>query len=449
MRRVLAIALLAVAVLGCKGGGGARPNIIFLMLDTQRADRLGAYGAPRPTPFLDALAAESIVYDRAYAPSSWTVPSIASLFVAQYPSEHRVAVVMAVLPDTAVTLAERLREAGYRTGGFSANIEITAEAGFDQGFDAFRTVFKAPKDDAAKLNDAALRWLDELGDPTDAPLFLYLQYMEPHSPYRDHPGITATDPPPLPGPWADLKLAGRVNEGAFLLAKGKPLPDAWRMTPHELGRLQALYDGEVAYLDRQLAQLVAELERRGLMENAMVIVTSDHGEHLGEHGMLSHGNTLYEEVIRVPLLVRLPERTARRVDEPVTITGLAPAMLEYLGLPVPEEFVVPPLSFDGAPGAGYALAEVLKVNPTYLRYHRRAIVGRSGKLLVEEDGREVLIDLARDPGEHHPLPDAPFAAELRKAMADAVHDDPTDPLPPGAPLDDATRERLRALGYSD
>ena len=453
MSRALAIAVLSAftAALGCNQGGGvrARPNIILVVLDTQRADRLGTYGAPRPTPFLDKLAAESLVYDRAYAPSSWTVPSIASLFLAQYPSEHRIAVVMAVLPDSVVTLAERLHEGGYRTGGFSANIEITAEAGFDQGFDAFRTVFKAPKDDAKKLNEAAIQWLDEIGDPKAAPLFLYLQYMEPHSPYRDHVGITATDPPPLPGEWADYKLAERVNEGAFLLATGKPLPDTWNMTPHELGRLKALYDGEVTYLDRQVAAMFAQLDRRGLLENAIVIVTADHGEHLGEHGMLSHGNTLYEEVIRVPLLVRLPERTSRRIDEPVTVAGLAPAILKQVGLPIPDGFVVPPLSLDGTPGPGYALAEVLKVNPTYLRYHRRALVGRRGKLLVQEDGTEVFIDLATDPGEDHPMSDAPYAAELRKELAEAGQGHTTAAPRPGAPIDDATRERLRALGYSD
>jgi arylsulfatase A-like enzyme len=450
MRRGLAIALLlaAAAVTGCNDAGRARPNVVLIVLDTQRMDRVGAYGAPRPTPFLDKLAAESLVYQRAYAPSSWTVPSIASLFLAQYPSEHRIAVVMAVLPDSVVTLAERLHEGGYRTGGFSANIEVTAEAGFGQGFDAFRTVFKAPKEDASKLNEAAIQWLDEIGDRKE-PLFLYLQYMEPHSPYRDHPGITATDPPPLPGEWADYKLAERVNEGAFLLATGQPLPDTWKMTPAELGRLKALYDGETTYLDRHVAAMFAELDRRGLLENALVVVTADHGEHLGEHGMLSHGNTLYEEVIRVPLLVRLPERTGRRIDEPVTIAGLAPAILRRVGLPIPQEFVVPPLPLDGSPGPGYALAEVLRVNPTYLRYHRRALVGRSGKLLVQEDGGEVFIDLATDPGEEHPLPDAPFAPELRKALADAAQGHPMAAPRPGASVDDATRERLRALGYAD
>src|SRR4029077_16144393 len=131
------------------------------------------------------------------------------------------------------------------------------------------------------------------------PIFLYLQYMEPHSPYRFHDGGTAADPPPPPG--GDPALAARVNGGAFALKEGEPLPDAWRFTPAERARLTALYDGEVAYLDAQLGVLFARLDRRGLLANAIVVVTADHGEQLGEHGMYSHGNTLFEDTIRVPL----------------------------------------------------------------------------------------------------------------------------------------------------
>jgi choline-sulfatase len=444
---VLAAFLAVATAAGCSGGS-SRPNVILVVLDTMRADRLGAYGARRPTPFLDKLAEQSIVYDRAYAPSSWTVPSIASVFTAQYPSEHRVAVVMAVLPDDVTTLAEELRTAGYRTGAFSANIEITESAGFDQGFDTFRTVFRDPKDDAANLNQAAFAWLDEIGKSRE-PVFMYLQYMEPHSPYRFHPNITPADPPPFPGVWSDWALAARVNEGAFSIADGKPLPAPWNMNPAELARLATLYDGEVLYLDRALANLFTNLDHRGLLENALIIVTADHGEHLGEHGLLSHGNTLYEEVIRVPLLVRLPRPTSRRVREPVSIAGLAPAMLRELGLPIPAGFHIPALPFGGDGASGFALSEVLKVKPDYLRLHRRALVGATGKLLVLEDGSQVFIDLATDPAEDHPLTDPPFAAELRRVMAGVSEGSETVTPKAGAPIDAATREKLRVLGYTD
>jgi arylsulfatase A-like enzyme len=448
MRGRGAIAVLAVAIAACGWGSGSRkPNVIVVLLDTMRADRLGTYGAPRPTPFLDRLAAGSLVYDRAYAPSSWTVPSIASLFVAQYPSEHRVAVVNAVLPDDLVTLGEVLRDAGYVAGGFSANLEIAADNGFGQGFDRFEVVFHPPKDDAASLNRAALAWLDDVGS-RQHPIFLYLQYMEPHSPYRFHDGITAADPPPPAE--GDAALAARVNQGAFALKEGDSLPDAWRFTPAERARLAALYDGEVAYLDAQLAVLFAELDRRGVLANAIVVVTADHGEQLGEHGMYSHGNTLFEETIRVPLLVRVPGAPAARRAEPVGIAGVAPAILGELGIALPASFRVPSLSLRGDGAPTFAYSEVLKERPTYFRLHRRALVGRGDKLLVGNAGDEIFYDLAVDPGEEHPLPAPAFADGLRSALAEV-----TDGLAaagaasPAAPIDAATRERLRVLGYTD
>jgi len=450
MRRRLAIAtVLALVMTGCEWGSGAKkPNVVFVLLDTMRADRLGTYGAPRQTPFLDRLAAESQVYERAYAPSSWTVPSIASLFVAQYPSEHRVAVVNAVLPDDLVTLGEVLHDAGYLAGGFSANLEIAGDNGFGQGFDRFEVVFRPPKDDAASVNRAALAWLDDVGS-RQQPIFLYLQYMEPHSPYRFHDGLTAADPPPPPA--GDAALAARVNEGAFALKEGEPLPDAWRFTPAERARLAALYDGEVAYLDAQLGDLFAELDRRGLLANAIVVVTADHGEQLGEHGMYSHGNTLFEETIRVPLLVRLPATAPARRADPVGTAGVAPAILGALGIALPASFRVPSLSLRGDGGApGLAYSEVLKERPTYFRLHRRALVGRGEKLLIGNAGDEIFYDLASDPGEEHPLPAPPFADGLRRALAEL-----TDGLavagaaPSSAPIDAATRERLRVLGYTD
>jgi arylsulfatase A-like enzyme len=224
-------------IAGCSRGKGSRPNVIVIVMDTQRADRLGFYGAPRPTPFLDTIAKESIVYERAYSPSSWTVPAIASLFMAQYPSAHRVAVVMAVLPPGVVTLAEQLQAAGYRTGGFSANLEIAEQAGFDQGFEKFSTVLRKPKGDAATVNDAAFQWLDDIGDPK-APVFLYMQYMEPHAPFRAHPGITSDDPPELPGESADSEARGarelrRVPPGDGTTAAGRLEDDAAGARPAE------------------------------------------------------------------------------------------------------------------------------------------------------------------------------------------------------------------------
>jgi len=240
-----------------------------------------------------------------------------------------------------------------------------------------------------------------------------------------------------------------VNKGAFELREGDPLPETWLFTPAEQARLAALYDGEVAYLDTQIEALFAELDRRGLLAGALIAITADHGEQLGEHDMYSHGNTLFEQTIHVPLIVRLPDAAPGRMPEPVGVAGLGPAILGRLGIAAPESFQVPPLPFPGEPVTGYAYSEVLKEKPTYLRLHRRALVGKDGKLLVGNAGDELFYDLASDPAEAHPLPTPAFADALRQALAAVTDRLPVAGVRQTAPLDAAARERLRALGYAD
>jgi arylsulfatase A-like enzyme len=419
--------------------GTAAPNVVLIVLDTLRADRVGT----GLTPVLDRFAADAVVYERAYSASSWTVPSVASLLLGQYPSEHQVLVVNAVLPEHALSIAEVLTAHGWVSGGFSANLEISGDAGFGQGFDAFRVVFAPPKEDAARVTSAALEWLDDVA-PRRRPVFLYLQYMEPHGPYRAHTGVTA--PPAAPLGVDDALLAGRVNDGAFLVRDGAPLPDAWRFTPPELARLAQLYDGEVAYLDASLGELFAALDARGILRDAIVVVTADHGEQLGEHGLFSHGHTLFEQTIHVPLLVRLPGTAPRRVTAPVSAAGVAPAVLRHLAIPVPASFDVPPLPLDDD-GTGVAYSEAFKGQASYLLLHRRAVVGRAGKLLVTPGGEELFFDLAEDASESRPTANAPFARALRAALPPAVADAAVTPA--GAPADGDLRARLRALGYAD
>lgn len=423
------------------------PNVILIVLDTLRADRVGAYGNTRGlTPFLDSLAKESLVYERAYAPSSWTVPSVASLFVGQYPSEHQVMGADSLLADGERTLAEMLKQHGFVTGGLSANLEVSVEGGFAQGFDAFRVIFQPPKDDAARVNHAAFEWLDSIAGAR--PVFLFLQYMEPHSPYRFHPGVTV--PPDSGLEIDDAALGDLVNVGAFGLVEGYPIPSAWKFEAAELRRLIQLYDGEVAYLDRALAQLFDGLKRRGMLDHALVIITADHGEEFGEHGMFAHGNTLFEATMRIPLLIRLPGNPRpRRIEEPATLAGLAPTVLRQLDIPIPASFRVAPLPLDTVGGAGLVYGELIKDRHSYFRLHERALVSRTGKLLIGNAGEELFYDLTADPGETQPLSAPPFAGDLRLAMHRIVSQLSTRAERRSAPLDAVTRERLRALGYAN
>jgi arylsulfatase A-like enzyme len=220
-----------------------RPNVILIVLDTFRADRLAAHGNTRGlTPFLDQWAAKSTVYERAYAASSWTAPSVATLLLAQYPSEHQLIRMTSVLPDRERTLAEVLRDNGFRTGGFSGNMQISPKTGFGQGFDTFKLLLSSstPNGDAQQLNQAALQWLAQRGKD-DRPFFLYVQYMDTHSPYREHPALTAPRAPALQASDADLNE--RLTDGSVAAAFGSH--DPWHFDPTETQRLSDLYDGEV------------------------------------------------------------------------------------------------------------------------------------------------------------------------------------------------------------
>jgi arylsulfatase A-like enzyme len=423
-----------------------RPNIIFLLLDTLRADRLGVYGGPQGlTPFLDRFAGENIVYERAHSPSASTPPSISSLFLAAAPSEHQVIDAYRVLPQDKLCLAEVLYQNGFHTGGFSANIAIRTEMGFGQGFEVFPALHENLKGEAPHLNQAALRWLDRIaGDRR--PFFLYLQYMEPHNPYRDHPGITAPRQAGLPA--TDAQLNARLAEGAVNAGLGSH--DSWHFTTPEVERLHQLYDGEVKYLDARLTDLFAELERRGVLRHSIVIITADHGEEFGEHGVFDHGLSLFEQAIHVPLLIRLPDGgAARKVSEPVQLAGLGPALLEYLGIKVPPSFHVPPLPLGRTDvGPRYAYSEKVKPQPLAYVLHKQAVVGTGQKLLVTDAGADVYYDLAHDPLEQQPLTAPAFAGDLRAALSRLTAEaGPPAKRQLGA-VDEATRERLRSLGYT-
>jgi len=415
-----------------------KPNVLFVLVDTLRADRVGRGTL---TPFLDRLADGALVYDRAYAPSSWTVPSVASLLLGRRPFEHGALDFGAVLPDADATLPELLHAHGFETAALLGSGLLIATP-FERGFDVYQLVGHpgfTTKPDGAELNAAALDWLDH----RDAarPFFLYLHYMEPHFPYRPHDGLTAPRSPELKT--ADAVLGFRAASGAHV-ESSEQQRSVWHFSPVERQRLADLYDGEVAYLDGLLAALFAGFESRGALADTVVVVTADHGEDFGEHGLYGHGVSLYETSIRVPLIVRLPHASSgTHVARPVESAGIARTLLGVLGIDPPASFTIGALPL-GADGRGDpVVSELGRIETFTIWRHRAAVVTGDRKLLVGSDGTPEIYDLRADAAEEaagQPRPD-----DVRRAAA-------ADLRPPGATPGESPSpemmERLRALGYA-
>lgn len=408
--------------------GANMPNVLLLVIDTQRADHLSTYGYSRKTtPRLDELAGEGVLFEQAHSSSSWTLPSHASLMTGRSPHEHRAGDPFRPFLDNRYpTLAEAFRQAGYVTGGFVANTYWAGrQVGLDRGFiryeDHLRTVddalFKpvlgrrfswnvAPKfgwvnlparQRADALNAHLLEWID---DAAERPFFAFVNYMDVHGPYL------------APAPYATMFSdgAGLTKASEFELA---PTTDeaAARMT-NRLRQSIDSYDGSLAYLDHEIGELLGALDRRGLRSNTLVIVTSDHGESFGEHGLVNHGNSLYLDQTRVPLIIRFPGRVGAGIREPqpVSLTGLAATILSLTGHHHPgftaEPFVTQPgVVSDEAPRVRTEVARRRSVPSRWptSRGWTRALITERWHFIQSETGEKELYDLAADTGELHNL----------------------------------------------
>jgi arylsulfatase A-like enzyme len=432
------------------------PNVVLIVADTLRADRLGSYGNQRGlTPFLDELASQGTVFRNAYSTTSYTVPAVSSLFTSRYPSQHGVTNADSMLGDAEVTIAEQLSDAGYASAAFSANMMIDAKWGYGQGFQSFFSM-RLLKMRAYTIRQRVRTWLDERPRGYAAPLFLYLHYFDTHGPYEPETAYRKQ---------FQLDAPAGVDEKT---AKQKVDTKRWNeLNRDEVALLASLYDAEVAAFDAQLRMQFDELRDRGVLDNAIVIFTADHGEGFYEHREMGHGNYLYNEQIHIPLIIIAPGRSPSTVREPVSLVDIAPTVLELAQQPSAPTFegrslvgllgrsaIVSWLRNLGIPlGGGLArpcLFELERMSsPFDLRYHTFGIIDGSMKLLEGRDGKELYM-LASDPGETVPHPATDGKAEALRATLEtqrarlqqrAVNTAETKPL------DEGTKEKLRALGY--
>ena len=460
---------------GLLGGcGGAAPagvtpgaDVVLIVVDTLRADGLSCYGNARPTsPVLDALAAEGVRFDECLAPAPNTATSHASLFTGLSPWAHRVANLTSLelgtpgLPDAFETLAERFREAGYRTAAITDGGPVGEAWNLMQGFDSLDAEFEGV---TAKV-DRALQFLDDERD--ERPLFLFLHTYQVHQPFAPPEELVERFDPGYDG-----LLAAAVDEvrAARASGAGKPngkilLRDLERFTSRDEEHLRALYDAEIAYTDAELGRLLDRLRARDRWERTVVAVTSDHGEEFGEHGRFGHVQ-LHHETLRVPLILRLPEIEAglggagQVVAERVQLVDLNPTLLEAAGLDVPDLPEAESL-LVGLRRGGFADRPAVAVTTEHLYLGRpdhpwqRSVRHGTRALLSTRSGADVDVrafDLAADPAEREPLTGGGGALATLLAEHLQRQEDLRRALVRGAfrlEADPETLEEMDALGYT-
>lgn len=320
------------------GKRGRLMNVIFYAMDSLRADHLHCLGYPRPnTPVLDRLAAEGVLFSRCYAQGGWTAPSGASLLSSQYPSATGIHKMRDPLNAAMPWLPEALRERGFSTTGFSAIYQVSKLRGFDRGFDGFIDLFKDEetmarcreqgqdfrRDDyclppSDEIHRRALRWLDERESGVNGPsFFMFLWSIDTHEPFSQ---------PARYNLYADPAYRGPVT--------GHGRPFRWVRHRRDLRQLIDLYDGSIRYQDEKLGGFVEQLDRRGVLDDTLLVLFGDHGEMFFEHGIAGHGKFPWEDLMRVPLIMRCPSviPAGVRCDSIVNLLDVAPTVLDALGL---------------------------------------------------------------------------------------------------------------------
>jgi arylsulfatase A-like enzyme len=411
---------------------GRARGVVVISIDTLRRDHVGAYGYARPTtPRLDALARDGLLAEDAVSTSSWTLPAHLSLLTSLDPGAHGGVDMEHGFNGRSPTLAETLRGAGYATHAVTSHLYVSAVYGLDRGFDHLDFHQDRKATDVA---DRAIDALDRLGD---RPFFLFLHFYDPHWHYDPPPSTRALFERPyrgdVTGLWQDFSKRARVTEA-------------------DVQHLLDLYDGEIRYVDDEVGRVLDHLKARGLDRSTLVAVTSDHGEEFQEHGSWEHQKTLYEEVVRVPLVLRGPGVAPRRDGAQVSLLDLAPTVLAWAGLPAWPHAQGRSLLDAVPPREAYG-----ETDHTADGTHKLFLRGAQGrwKVIVSLSRADRAVraaewyDLGTDPGEKRSVaPPAEVAEALRRRALGRWQQARARAAPgPSVSLTVEQRERLRALGY--
>jgi len=442
-----------------------RPDIFLFTIDALRADHLSCHGHHRETPFFDSLADRTISFSNAFSVSSHTREAMPPLLSGKRPSEFA-ANGFTQVPEEE-SLAGRLRAEGYATGGFHSNPYLSRAYGFDAGFDEFYDDLVLGQNKiialaqqaldrfvlnrggqyyarAPEINERSLDWLDD----ADSPVFLWNHYMDPHGPYHAPERH-----------YAERELSASEAESLYRRSWKKPES----ITDEEQQLLRDSYDDEIQYLDREFESFFDEVERRGRLEDALVIVTADHGDAFGEHSYYTHPRYLHDTLLHVPLFVSPPGDSAMGIDAAVSTLDVVPTILEQVGGNLGGVAGTPLVTARETDGyeipdrEDYVFASATGENENE-GVRRFAVRGRRWKVLLERDieaeenSDRTVYDCINDPEEQDPLTDVESEAvsDLQRALRDFStrhSSDVTGEVADDVETSEEIDDRLEALGY--
>jgi arylsulfatase A-like enzyme len=424
-----------------------RPNVVLIVVDTLRADHLGTYEYERATsPAIDTLAREGRVFRQATSQAPWTTPSIGSLLTSRLPSELGLHTIRNALPDGAHTLAELLGERGWNTAAVVSHKLCGSDWSFDQGFDVF--------DDSNALGHQAVtspavstranELLGQLAEE-DAPFFLWVHLFDVHAAYIEHDAHRFPGVPGYEGPVEDGTPYATLNQMRS------------ELVPDDAAEMQRYYDSEIAWTDLHVGHVLDRLRELGVYNETLVVLTADHGEEFLDHDGIGHSRTLYQELVHVPLIVKLPAgsqagATLAAKDTPVALLDVAPTVLEVAG--ITGDFELRGRSLCAAVGE----EPIIPIETAKAGGWRGARLGRYKHIQPLRGGAAELYDLDQDPQERHNLlavagdiPREAALAESRLGLWLAGWDEryglavePAEPVEIDAPLEN----ELSDLGYT-
>ncbi|MCH7700077.1 MAG: sulfatase [Planctomycetes bacterium] len=448
--RLVMLALILATVGACRRPSEPTvelPNIVLITIDTLRADHLGCYGYFRDTsPTIDALAAESVFFERCIVPMATTLPTHASIFTGTYPLEHGILAnykhggFQFVPSPKLASLAQFASRAGYQTAAFVSATPVKRGTGMEAGFDTFDEPSHAQRK-AGKTTEAVLAWLKER---EQKPFLLWVHYFDPHGPYAP--------PPPYDTRYStDEQLESYLARARFADRSRRPGGKNVVTRPAING-----YDGEIRYTDDQLAKLFGALKGQGLWDDSIVVLIGDHGEGLGQHNVPGHA-LLWDEQLHVPLMIRVPGAARRRVARPMSAVDVLPTLLGLIDLPNSESFLEQMSGVDALAGDDNPRYILSRLSDRQLRFDvatTYSITGGGWKYVHAIGGEELLFDLGADP---HELRDvAADHPEVVRDLCARLEDQVTRQLARGAdlgsggltPLSEKRRRELENLGYA-